>query len=587
MRRAVPWILAGAFAAFSDWPRAQSIPGWGGDPFFNLWSFEVVWHNLRAGLPLFGAPLFAGSPLGLAFSENQIAPALLLWPVRALTGNGALTLGIGAIALSLLAVACAAAWLRAIGIRDLSAWGGLLFAGCGWLQSQYAHFQNLCIFVLPLALWAWSAYAREPRPLRLLLCALAFAWIAAWNLYFLVFADFCLLVLAVRARRPAPLALALAIEAAFLVPYFELGRVLGGYGGTESYGAALRSVLGSTLRPRLFAPSFEVDLEAAGYLGVVWLALIALCARRRESRPWLLAAALAFWAALGRGYGLYDLLSVLPPVSSLRAAGRAQVLVFLFTLPAVLGWLQTLRPFHASAAVALAVADLLPASATRRTPIDPALWGPPATLARELSRSADPVLVLPAVDERFMLEATQSWIPYFGGVSGRLPPGEDLVRRLSLGGRWSEALELSRAHRVLALTPAAADEVRKLPQVSPRGCFGHVDGTPACLFEAGGPQPSLLRLDRDTRSEQSRRPGWPATDFFAAATGVLDARQLDRCHALRTARILGLPLRSALPLVPGPERARYVEGERVLRLEALQALFHLPLATAEFELRCE
>lgn len=587
MRRAAPWILAAAFAAWSYWPRASSIPGWGGDPLFNLWSFEVVWHDLRSGSSLWSAPLFGGSPLGIAYSENQLAPALLLWPLRALCENGALALGIGAMALSLLAAACTAGWLRALEVRRLAAWGGLLFAGCGWLQSQYAHFQNLCIFVLPLALWAWAAYARDPRPLRLWTCALAFGWIAAWNLYFLVFADLCLLVLAARARRPLPLLLALAIQAPLLLPYLEIGHVLGGYGAAQTYGAELRSVLGSSLRPRLLAPSFALgSVEAAGYLGVVWLLCVVLCVRRREGRPWLLAAALAFWAALGRGYGLYDLLALLPPVAALRAAGRAQVLVALFSLPAVLGWLETLRPSHAAAVLALAIADLLPAGRPLRTPIDPALWGPHTALARELSRSTDPILVLPDPDERFMLDATQSWTPYFAGHSGREPPGEVLVRSLAQRGRFGEALELTRARRVLALTPEAAEGLRKLPDLTLRGCFRHLDLGEPCLFAARDPAPPPLRLDRDTRREQSQTAGWPAADFVAKASGVLDAREVDRCRVRRTTRILGVPLRRSLPL-PVPDRARYAAGEVVLHLEARQAVFHLGVATAEFELICE
>jgi hypothetical protein len=81
------------FAVWSYWPTAGSIPGWGGDPLFNLWTFEVAWHNLGTTAGLWEAPLFGGSALGLAFSENQLIPALLFWPIRAVSGNGASALG--------------------------------------------------------------------------------------------------------------------------------------------------------------------------------------------------------------------------------------------------------------------------------------------------------------------------------------------------------------------------------------------------------------------------------------------------------------------------------------------------------------
>src|SRR6202171_6312783 len=137
VRRLVPSILAVAFAVWSYRPTVDSILGWGGDPLFNAWTFEVVWHNLAARDPLWQAPLFAGSPLGLAFSENQVIAALVFWPFRALGGSdGAFALGAGAVLSSLLAFACTAGWLRALGLRALAEWGGLLFAGCGWLQRQ-------------------------------------------------------------------------------------------------------------------------------------------------------------------------------------------------------------------------------------------------------------------------------------------------------------------------------------------------------------------------------------------------------------------------------------------------------------------
>src|SRR2546428_94210 len=353
----------------------------------------------------------------------------------------------------------------------------------------------------------------RPRPARLGACALAFGWIAGWNLYFLVFADLCLLVLAARAKRPLVLALALAVQAPFLVPYAQVARSMGGYAALLSSGAGLRSLFGSAFRPRLLLPSFEVDVESAGYLGPVWLALMAASLRRQESRPWLAAAAIAFWAALGRGYGLFDALAAFPGPSALRSTGRAQILVFLFSLPAVLGWLESLPRWRAPAAISLALIDLIPASRPQRTAVDPALWGPPSELSRELSRPASPPLVVPEAHERFMLDATQSWTPYFGGVSGRAPAGETLLSALERREQFPEALELTRPMRVLALTPAAAEKLGALPPLQPRGWFRHPAlGTP-CLFDVVPMDLPALRLDRDTRKEDSRAAGWAAADF--------------------------------------------------------------------------
>jgi len=454
------------------------------------------------------------------------------------------------------------------------------------LQSQYAHSQNLCVFVLPLAFWSWAAYQRDPRPLRLTACAAAFGWIAGWNLYFQIFADLCLVFLAFKARRPAVLALALAVQAPFLAPYVALGHVLGGYRVSTTYGAGLFSVLGSAMRPRLLLPSFDVPLESAGYLGIVWLAFIVLSLKRRESRPWVIAAAAAFWFALGRGYGLCDLLALLPAISGLRATGRAQVLVMLFTLPAVLGWLESLPGRQGLAAVCAAVLDLCPASPPRRIAVDPQLWGPPTPLSRELSGSRDPILVVPSAHERFMLDATQSWTPYFGGLSGREPPGQALVQSLVRGGRIAEALESTRARQLLLLPPDTASGLRSMPQLQFRGCFRHLDLAEPCLFDVRQGHPASLRLDRDAHWEPVSAAKWPSADLRADRSGVVDPRQLDRCRLRERVRLLGLPVSRDLPL-PTPERARYSAGETVLHVEARQWLFRTGLATAEFAVICD
>src|SRR2546428_5642883 len=168
--------------------------------------------------------------------------------------------------------------------------------------------------------------------------------------------------------------------------------------------------------------------------------------------------------------------------------------MFLFSRPAVLGCLESLPRWRAPAAISWALIDLIPASRPQRTAVDPALWGPPSELSRELSRSASPLLVVPEAHERFMLDATQSWTPYFGGVSGRAPAGETLLSALERRGRLPQPLMLTRPMRVLALTPAAADKLRALSPLQPRGWFRHPAlGTP-CLFDVAPMDLPALRL---------------------------------------------------------------------------------------------
>jgi len=591
----VPALLALPIA-LSFRPARDSIPGWGGDPAFNLWTFELVWHHLDTLGPqrvfssaFWQAPLFGGHPLGLAFSENQIFPALLLWPLRKLTGNGALVLGFGAILWISAAFAAAAAWLRALGHRTLCWWGGLIFAGSGWLQSQYAHYQNLYVFVLPLALWSWARLRQRPGALTLGACALAFGWVGGWNLYFQVFANLILAVLAISwlRREPQRMAALLALVALIELPiawrYVQASAPLGGFGTTGTYDAVWTSLLGSANRRRAFLPSLEVPIEAAGFTGVTWLVLMVLAARHRAQRPWLVAAAAALWLAFGHGAGLFDLLAALPGVSSLRAIGRAQVLFLLFSLPAVIALLETARPRWQILALAALMLELTPARLPMRALADADLWAAPTRLSVELAKSDQPVLVLPEADTRFMLEMTQSWTPYFGGYSGRAPAGEELLEAIAVRRPWSSTsmdalLDLTRATRVLALDAAAIDRARRSPRLVLRGCFAHLRGSSPCLFDRVAPDaPPVLRLDRDGELQQRKDGAWPAATLRATADGALDIRDVDQCRVEQTLHPPVLPaFRREVHLQGSAIRAaRFARGQWILALELRQPILRL------------
>src|SRR5438874_1368960 len=212
-RTLVPMTLATAYALWTFWPDGASMPGWGGDPLFDLWTFEHVWRQMDRLGPLhlwsdrfWSAPIFAGAPLQLAFSENQLYPALILRPLwRAL--GGPLALQWGALAMTLAAFGCAFGWLRSIGLRELAGAGALLF--------------------------------RTGLP-------------AQWRI--------------------AALALAVVAQAPIALEYLALQRAIGSLGASLAYGAVPRSFLGTAMRPTLlqrFVPGYpttEVPIEAAGFL---------------------------------------------------------------------------------------------------------------------------------------------------------------------------------------------------------------------------------------------------------------------------------------------------------------------------------
>jgi hypothetical protein len=200
--------------------------------------------------------------------------------------------------------------------------------------------------------------------------------------------------------------------------------------------------------------------------------------------------------------------------------------------------------------------------------------------------SRDPILVVPTAHERFMIYATQTWTPYFGGVSGREPPGQALLQRLERSGRIEEALQLSRSSRLLALPSEAAARLHSIPQLQLRGCFRHLDLGEPCVFDVRRNEPEPLRIDRDTHWEPLPATKWPAADLRADKSGVLDARQLDRCRLRQRIRMLGLRWSRDVAL-PVPERARYSAGEIVLHVEARQWMFRIGAAAAQFTVVCE
>jgi hypothetical protein len=279
-------------------------------------------------------------------------------------------------------------------------------------------------------------------------------------------------------------------------------------------------------------------------------------------------------------------------VAGLRAIGRAQVLFLLFSLPPALAVLETLRPRWSALALLAVVAELLPASLPARVAVDPALWRSATPFSAALARSREPLLVLPEADTRFMLGATQAWTPYFGGLSGRAPSGEELLEALAMRRPWGagtldDLLDFTRATRVVTLDAEATRRARASARLALRGCLPHLDGSTPCLFdriESPGPPP--LRLDRDAAFEQRAAGKWPAADLRASATGALDIGAVDRCKLAQTLHPPLLPpLRRAVHLQGSAiQGVRFERGEVILHQELHQPI--LRLLRAEIGLSC-
>ena len=196
-------------------PDTSHMLGWGDDPAFNLWTFEQVWAKIHElGLPsvmtrqFWSLPIFSPVPLTLALSENQIFPALLTYPLHFFGSVWALE--VFAILMGLTSYCSTYLWLKAnpefsafLERREearpqyLPALGAVLFALCGWMQTHIAHYQNLCIFVFPLALIFLDRFRKAPSVGRAVLGGLAVGWVAGWNMYFQVALNFIFSIYAV------------------------------------------------------------------------------------------------------------------------------------------------------------------------------------------------------------------------------------------------------------------------------------------------------------------------------------------------------------------------------------------------------
>lgn len=518
MLRCIPLLLVVAYAVFTALGRPYEMLGWGDDPHFNLWTLEHVWERLRTlgvthifSADFWQTPIFNASPYSLAFSENQIASALLSWPLREFTGNGVLTMNIWAAVQIVAAYACMTAWLRRLDYtRHEAAWGGLLYAGCGWLQSQYAHYQNICIFVFPLALWSWARLREAPSYLRAVVCAFCFGWIAAWNLYYQVLANIIFIFVFVRAWRyalvPRRYLLTVffgvgAFEAPISWAYVKAREVVGGFDFSDRMVRGFRAGPGvfweHTQRESLvqrFVPFYPrtshgpIAIESSGYTGFTWVVALWAAWRLRLPRreKLLLAAAIAaLWVSFGPDVGLYQVFKLMPGFMALRAIGRFHILFVLFSVPVILHFAfrqGKARPW----VLALVLLELLPGDAPRHVPIDPTFFTRTSELNAWLG-AHDParaLVVLPGFSTSLQTYFLPTRSPLLDGYSGRAPKWLADARSIAEAADWTSLRGKYGVGRVLiAEAERAAWEPRLGTRFLAQGCFEQYESHRLCVYD--------------------------------------------------------------------------------------------------------
>jgi hypothetical protein len=616
----LPLLLSFLFALIWYYPSSKNLVGWGEDPYFNLWTLEEVWKHLsKLGVwnlfsnEFWKTPIFSPFPDTLAFSENQVFTGLLSWPIRFISQNGIFTYNLTALLMSLTTFYFTWKWLSLIGIKKYELWGGLIFQGCGWIQDHYAHFQNICIFVFPMALYSWSFLNQKPRYGRALFCAFCFGWVIGWNVYYQVFLNFIFTILLIKAalRNELPKTLLAVLGAATLLielpiayRYLELESLMGSLrvpsGEYVFYSASPLSFLAhwdatSFLQNFLpFYPKIKLSIENVGFLGITWCVL-ALCAlRNSRARIFTLIALFFFWIALGPHFGLMTLLKLFPGFHATRAIGRIQILVALFSLASVLLYLETLKPRIQIVLLSLILLELLPGGVSKAVPVAAGFYDKAKTeLEVELARipQNQPLLILPEVKSKFQLLLSRADNSLLEGYSGRTPLNAHLLNQLSKSGITNENLKeklfFSKTNYVISTENSLTETLKSYPYVKLKGCYSHFGFNP-CLFlpkwtlqedQKCLNQP-LFHLDQDTHWEYPQMDKGHKAILKADRSGILAYEATGKCwveESIYLGKIKIWKSKRAL-LSHGFLGVEFKTGDTILEQESKQGIYSLPRA---------
>jgi len=625
----IPTVLALLFTFIWFFPEPHKLLGWGGDPYFNLWTLEQVWSHL-SGLGRFGpfglARVFSGdfwdtqiffpSSNTLAFSENQIVLGILSWPIRVFSGNGILTLNLFAAFMSFATFFFARKYFRSLGVLRYAAWGGLLFQACGWIQDHYAHYQNICIFLFPLALWRWQEFVKRQTVFNLLLCGFCFGFAAGWNVYFQIFlnAIFGSLFLyqfylkKIDRRWLILLAGAVAgVELPFAMKYFEAAKLIGSMkvptgeyidnsaNWMTFFGHCNQSSLLQHLLP--FYPNFQISISKVNFLGFAWIvlwimALAGFGARvdsktQSKARLFAVAAILLEWAALGPNWGMMHILRLIPGFEGLRDIGRLQSLVALFSLSAILIYLEekTKSTEVASGLFArkwpgllfcIMILELVPGERPKYCPVPKDLYGkltplevklaenqprtevrgaelsrrglhpaslsggvPPRPEGRgfplldDLNKNVRPTdsayFVVPDITPEFQMTLARDRIQFYDGYSGRIPLNSHLLilmnqYPISTEEKIRTQLIFSGAKNLMSIDAKLSNELRAMPFLKNEGCYSHFDYN-VCLFSTHWTAPQDLARLRQPQIELDQDTDWAYPPQAHGHLGILKATQ--------------------------------------------------------------
>ncbi len=299
---------------------------------------------------------------------------------------------------------------------------------------HYVHLNLLSVGWLPVFLLALDRVLSGGGPRYAILAGASFALVAASSGYYGVAACVIAAVFFIRTPSSKALAwgaLAVALAAVLLSPYLI---AYAGLHGEESLVRTSRELargsftladLGSrTLLHRTWNPAAGEPLFPG--FAVLGLAALALGKGSKRERTLGLAALLLFWLGLGEPGGLYRVLALVPPFSSMRhpVTLTAVALMLLSVLAAMgLARVQKARPPLALALLGLVALETL-APANDFFPVAP---GVPAVYEQVLKLPPGPILEVPPYEPTPLIWAARRGFETVNGGGAFIPALTTLI----------------------------------------------------------------------------------------------------------------------------------------------------------------
>jgi hypothetical protein len=471
--------------AAMSWPLAKDLVHTGPmdrpDGRLNAWILayvgETVWS---APQRLFQAPNFHPLPDALAFSENLLLPAALVFPVEKLAGpvlayNVAL---LGGLVLSGLGAQLLAR--RVTGDRLAAFVAGAYFAAGPHRWTRLAHLHAQMTVFLPLALLALDRFWERRSPKRALvvgaalgLQGLASIYLGAITAAALAVATAVALLGGLKARELGRLAAGFLVAAGVLwpvtAPYLRMREfqaqeftldTVSTYAASLASYAASGVALWGPLTQRFLDPGAIRDTLFPG-LVVLGLGVAGLAAAPRRYRAVaVVASAVAVVFSLGPDTALYRFLHEnVVLVRGVRALSRFALIPTL-----ALSVLAALALSGRRRLVVLAALGFMMLESAN-VPLRLGRYDGPSPAARRLAQGRGAVLVLPLAenDTLAMLDSLAHGRPLVNGDSGFVPRPFDRAMELFAFGVDEEGLRFLRAVGVTSVVAPAPQEGSAAP----------------------------------------------------------------------------------------------------------------------------